>query len=269
MDRRDAIPRRDFLKGATGAGLALAAGGWMSACDASRGGRLGAIGGSGPDMAETLLVNGRIATLADTGPSFVDALAIRDGRVLATGSRAELQPRVGASTRILDLGGRTAIPGLHDSHTHPIRGGLNYNLELRWDGVASISEALERLRVQAENTPPPQWVRVVGGWSEYQFREGRMPTLDEINEAAPDTPVFILHLYDQALLNRAALRALGYDENTPTFDRGLVQRDSSGRPTGLLIAKPSALILYQTLASGPKLSPDDQANSSPDISCAS
>jgi predicted amidohydrolase YtcJ len=105
-------------------------------------------------------------------------------------------------------------------------------------------------------------VRVVGGWSEFQFAERRMPTLDELNAAAPDTPVFVLHLDDRALLNRAALRALGYDANPPTFDRGVVERDASGRPTGLLIAKPSALILYSTLARAPILSPEDQALSS-------
>ena len=151
--------------------------------------------------------------------------------------------------------GRSAIPGLVDSHLHLIRGGLHYNLELRWEGVRSLGEALERLRVQAQNTPPPQWVRVVGGWSEFQFAEGRLPTLDEINAAAPETPVFILHLYDRALLNRAALRALGYDEHPPAFDRGVIERDAKGRATGMLLAKPSAAILYGTLGRGPVLSP--------------
>jgi predicted amidohydrolase YtcJ len=90
---------------------------------------------------------------------------------------------------------------------HPIRGGLNYNLELRWDGVPSLADALRLLQEQAARTPPPQWVRVVGGWTEFQFAECRMPTLEEINAAAPDTPVFVLHLYDRAWLNGAALRA--------------------------------------------------------------
>jgi predicted amidohydrolase YtcJ len=62
------------------------------------------------------------------------------------------------------------------------------------------------LKDQADRTPSPQWVRVVGGWSEFQFAERRMPTLEELNDAAPDTPVFVLHLYDRALLNRAALK---------------------------------------------------------------
>ena len=135
-------------------------------------------------------------------------------------------------------------------------------MELRWDGVPSLADALRMLKDQAARTPAPQWVRVVGGWTELQFPERRMPTLDEINEAAPDTPVFVLHLYDRALFNRAALRAVGYDKNAPEFPAGEVQRDSRGNPTGLLIAKPNANILYATLAKGPKLSRQDQLNSS-------
>src|SRR5262249_56626962 len=99
----------------------------------------------------------------------------------------------GPGTRVVDLGGRTAIPGLNDSHIHPIRGGLNYNLELRWDGVPSLADAMALLKDRARRTPPPQWVRVVGGWSEVQFKERRMPTLAEIKAAAPATPRFVTH----------------------------------------------------------------------------
>ena len=126
-----------------------------------------------------------------------------------------------AATRIIDCGGRRVIPGLHDGHTHPIRGGLNYNMELRWDGVPSLSDAMRMLREQVQRTPPPQWIRVVGGFTEHQFAEKRLPTLEEINDAAPETPVFILRLYDRALLNKAALRAAGYHEGHAT---------TSGRP---------------------------------------
>ena len=210
--------------------------------------------------AEIIVHNAKIAT--NGVPSFVQAIAISGGKILATGNDEEiLRSRVPA-TRVIDGKGRTVIPGLNDSHMHPIRGGLNYNMELRWDGVPSLADALRMLTEQAVRTPPPQWVRVVGGWTEFQFVERRMPTLDEINAAAPDTPVFLLHLYDRALLNSAALRAMGYDKNAPDFAAGEVQRDSRGKPTGLLIAKPNANILYSTLAKGPKLSRQDQLNSS-------
>lgn len=167
-----------------------------------------------------------------------------------------------ASTPVVDLKGKRVIPGFIDSHLHIIRGGLNYLLELRWDGVPDVATALDMLKQQVAITPPPQWVRVVGGFTEHQFAEKRLPTLEEINAIAPDTPVFILHLYDRALLNRAALRACGYDKNTPDPPGGEIQRDRNGHPTGLLIARPNAMILYATLAKGPKLTPEDQLISS-------
>jgi predicted amidohydrolase YtcJ len=205
-------------------------------------------------------MNGRIA-IQDERRSFAQAVAIRDGRFAAVGSNEQIMALRGTKTEIIDLGGKTVIPGLNDSHLHPIRGGLNYNMELRWDGVPSLADALRMLREQAQRTPPPQWVRVVGGWTEFQFAERRMPTLDEINRAAPDTPVFVLHLYDRAFLNGAALRAVGYTKETPAPVGGEIQRDKQGNPTGLLIARPNASIFYSTLAKGPKLSREDQLNS--------
>lgn len=213
-----------------------------------------------PNLAPDLILhNGRITTLDARQPE-ATSLAVKDGRIVVVGDAAQQQR--GANTAVIDLKGRRVIPGLNDSHIHVVRGGLNYNLELRWDGVPSLADALRMLKEQARRTPAPQWVRVVGGWSEFQFKERRLPTLDEINQAAPDTPVFILHLYAQALLNRAALRAVGYTKDTPDPPGSVIQRDKQGNPTGLLIAKPNALILYSTLAKGPKLGFDDQVNSS-------
>ncbi|HXV19598.1 MAG TPA: amidohydrolase [Desulfuromonadales bacterium] len=208
---------------------------------------------------ELILHNGAITTLDDSHPQ-VSAVAITGGRITATGGE-ELLAAADDKTQRIDLKGRRVIPGLNDSHIHVIRGGLNFNMELRWDGVPSLSLALEMLREQARRTPPPQWVRVIGGWTEFQFAERRLPTLEEINDAAPDTPVFVLHLYDRALVNGAALRALGYARETPDPPGGVIERDKAGNPTGLLIAKPNALILYASLAKGPKLGFDDQVNS--------
>lgn len=214
---------------------------------------------SSQSVPDLIIHNGRVTTLDPRRPE-ASALAIKGGRVLSVGDAGQYER--GPETRVIDLKGRRVIPGLNDSHTHPIRGGLNYNMELRWDGVTSLADALEMLKEQARRTPPPQWTRVVGGWSEFQFKERRLPTLDEINAAAPDTPVFILHLYAQALLNKAALRAVGYTKDTPDPTGGVIQRDRHGNPTGLLIAKPNAMILYSTLAKGPRLGFDDQINSS-------
>jgi predicted amidohydrolase YtcJ len=211
-------------------------------------------------FADLIITNGKIAT-QDNRRSFASAVAIKNGYFLAVGTEKEVMAYRGDNTQLIDARKRTIIPGLNDSHTHLIRGGLNYNMELRWDGVPSLADGLRMLREQAQRTPPNQWVRVVGGWSEFQFAERRMPTLDEINQVAPDTPVFILHLYDRALLNRAALRAVGYTKDTPEPIGGVIERDSNGNPTGMLIAKPNALILYSTLAKGPKLPYEQQLNS--------
>ena len=208
--------------------------------------------------ADLILHNGKITTLDPAHPQ-ASNVAIKDGRIIGVDEAEEYQR--GPNTKVIDLKGRRVIPGLNDSHLHVIRGGLNYNMELRWDGVPSLADGLRMLKEQAQRTPPGQWVRVVGGWSEFQFAERRMPTLDEINAVSPDTPVFILHLYCRALLNRAALRACGYTKDTPNPPGGEIQRDSSGDPTGLLIARPNATILYATLAKGPKLPPEHQMNS--------
>ena len=191
----------------------------------------------------------------------VPELILHHGRFTQVGSDAEILALAGPATRLIDLRGRSVLPGLIDNHLHIIRGGLNYNMELRWDGVTSLADAMAMLRRQVAITPAPQWVRVVGGFTEHQFAEKRLPTIEELNAVAPDTPVFILHLYDRALLNAAALRAVGYDKTTPAPPGGEIVRDSAGNPTGLLLAKPNASILYATLAKGPKLPFEYQLNS--------
>jgi predicted amidohydrolase YtcJ len=209
---------------------------------------------------DLILFNGKITTLDSQKPE-VSAVGITNGTITIIGSDEEVKKLAGNNTQQVDLKQRRVIPGLNDSHIHLIRGGLNYNMELRWDGVPSLAYAMEMLKEQLLRTPPPQWVRVIGGWSEFQFAEKRMPTLEEINALSPDTPVFILHLYDCALLNAAALRAVGYTKETPDPIGGRIERDKNGNPTGMLIAEPNAMILYSTLAKGPKLSLRDQANS--------
>src|SRR5262245_42488378 len=211
-----------------------------------------------PDL---ILFNGRITTLDRQNPQ-AQAIAIRGDRFVAAGTEQDVMRLAGSGTQRIDLKGRRVIPGLIDSHMHIIRGGLNYNMELRWDGVRSLADAMRVRKGQVARTPGPQWGRVVGGFTEHQFAEKRLPTLEEINASAPDTPVFLLHLYDRALLNRAAVRAVGYNRDTPDFPGGEIVRDANGEPTGLLLAKPNATVLYATLAKGPTLPPEYQKNSS-------
>jgi len=211
-------------------------------------------------MTDLILVNAKITTL-DRGNPQAQAVAIRDGRFLAAGSEAEVRAAAPPDATVIDAKGRRVIPGLIDSHMHVIRGGLNYNMELRWDGVPTLADAMAMLKRQVDITPAPQWVRVVGGFTEHQFAEKRLPTIAELNAVAPDTPVFILHLYDRALLNAAALRVVGYTKDTPNPPGGEIVRDAAGNPTGLLLARPNATVLYSTLAKGPKLPPEFQLNS--------
>jgi predicted amidohydrolase YtcJ len=212
------------------------------------------------NQADYIFYRGLFTTLDHAQPT-ASAVAITDGKFSAVGTDSEVIKLAGSRTRIVDLKGRRVLPGLIDNHLHIIRGGLNFNMELRWDGVHSLADAMDILKRQVAVTPPPQWVRVVGGFTEHQFVEKRLPSLDEINAIAPETPVFLLHLYDRALLNGAALRACGYTKDTPAPPGGEMVRDGSGQPTGLLLAKPNAAILYATLAKGPKLPFEYQLNS--------
>ncbi|MFD5326495.1 amidohydrolase [Streptomyces sp. NPDC127092] len=212
------------------------------------------------DAADLVVRNAKIHTGDPERPA-ATALAVRDGRITALGDEATVARHVGPRTRVVDALGRRMIPGLNDSHLHVIRGGLNYVLELRWDGVPSLRQALAMLREQAGRTPKGQWIRVVGGWTAEQFAERRMPTVAELNAAAPDTPVFVLHLYQSALMNRAAVRAAGHTRDTPDPRGGQIVRGRDGEPTGVLLAAPSALVLYSTLAAAPTLGEEDRRTS--------
>jgi predicted amidohydrolase YtcJ len=210
-----------------------------------------------PDL---ILHRGRFTTLDRSNP-VASAVAIKDGVFSAVGRDEDVMPLAVPTTRIVDLKGRRALPGLIDNHLHIIRGGLSFNMELRWDGVRSLADGMAMLKRQVAVTPPPQWVRIVGGFTAHQFAEKRLPTIEELNAVAPDTPVFLLHLYDRAILNAAALRVVGCTKDTPQPPAGEIVRDAKGNPTGLIVAKPNAGILYATLDKGPKLPFEYQLNS--------
>ncbi|WP_318205537.1 amidohydrolase [Streptomyces sp. SCL15-4] len=212
------------------------------------------------NAADLVVRNAKIHT-GDPAHPQAGAMAIRDGVITVVGDDNDVASCVGPDTKVVDALGRRVVPGLNDAHLHVIRGGLNYVLELRWDGVPTLRQGLEMLREQAARTPKGQWVRVVGGWSAEQFAERRLPTVAELNAAAPDTPVFVLHLYQAAVLNRAALKAAGFTRATPDPKGGQIVRGRDGEPTGMLLAAPSALILYSTLAKAPVLEGEDKKTS--------
>jgi predicted amidohydrolase YtcJ len=211
--------------------------------------------------ANLIIYNGKVATMARTG-EFKQAIAMQNGLVLATGStRTILRAYKSESTKMVDAGGKTVIPGLNDSHMHAIREGLNFNMELRWDGVKTLKRAMEMLKEQAARTPEGAWVKVVGGWNEFQFAEKRQPTIAEINEAVPDKPVFITYLYGKAFLNQKGIEVLGYDQHTD-YPGSLLELDKGGKLTGLMYAKETPMAIYRTLALTGKLTPEERINSS-------
>lgn len=211
-------------------------------------------------QADILITNGKITTLSDNNQE-VEAVAIAGNQIIKAGTNSEILKLKGKNTTVVDAQHRRVIPGLFDSHMHVIRGGRFYNTELRWDGVTSLKSALQMLKEQAGRTPEGQWIRVVGGWNEYQFEEKRLPTIEEINEATGDIPTFILYLYGKAWLNKAGLKNLNITGDTPNPPEGLIQKDSNGDPTGLLVAEPNAFILYSTLAKLPNMNREDEINS--------
>lgn len=217
-------------------------------------------GATAQSRADIIIINGRITTLNESQPE-TEAVAIKSDKVLFTGTNAQALKFKNSKTLVIDAAGKRIIPGLFDSHLHVIRAGRFYNTELRWDGVTTLNRALSMLRQQAGQTPEGQWIRVVGGWNEYQFAEKRLPTIQEINEATGDVPAFILYLYGKAWLNKAGLRKLGIGPDTPNPPGGLIQKDSEGNPTGLLVAEPNAFLLYSTLAKLPELNTAEKINS--------
>jgi len=208
--------------------------------------------------ADLIVRNAKVTTFDAARPE-AEAFAVRGGNFVAVGSGKDVASLEGPATRVIDAGGRRVVPGLNDSHLHVVRGGRFYNLELRWEGVDSLERGLAMIREQAKRTPKGQWVRVIGGWSPHQFLEKRMPTVAELNRAAPETPVFVLFLYSQGLLNRAGALALGITEKTPAPEGGRYELVEGGG--AILHAAPSPAILYGTIAKLPSLSAEEQLDS--------
>ena len=210
-----------------------------------------------PDL---VVVNAKITN--SSGQTY-SALSVENGKFSAFSQDAQqLLADADSATQVIDAKGQRLIPGINDSHMHVTRGGRFYNLETRWEGITSLKEGLAMLEAQAKRTPKGQWVRVIGGFSPYQFEEKRLPTPQELTDIAPNTPVFVLHLYSGGVLNKKGLEALGIDKDTQAPKGSVIERDANGNPTGVLLAQPNPMILYKTIAALPQLSANEQLNSS-------
>jgi len=190
------------------------------------------IGAARAQPADLIVVNARVATL-DAASRVADALAVRDGRLIAVSSRAAVEALAGPATRRVDAGGRTIVPGLIDSHIHAIRAALSYATEVNWIGAASIDEAMARLRDAAARARPNAWLIVAGGWTELQFAEKRRPTLAEVQRAVPHNPTYLQMFYSHALMTPSALSETGI--SLDALPQGLAaERDAAGATTGWL-----------------------------------
>jgi predicted amidohydrolase YtcJ len=210
--------------------------------------------------ADLVVRNARITTQDESRPSAA-ALAVLDGEIVAVGEDADVSKLIGERTRVINAKGRRLIPGLVDSHSHFLRSGLSYTRELRWDGVPTLKHGLEMIEQQAKRTPKGEWVRVIGGWTPWQFKERRLPTVEELNEAAPGTPVYIQYFYSAGLVNRRGLETLGINAETQDPPGGRFERDTAGVPTGLMLAEPHPGIFYGKIAALPAATLEVEANS--------
>ncbi len=188
-------------------------------------------GPGGAQTADIILVHGKILTLDDHF-SVREALAVSEGRIAALGRSIDIMRLAGRKTRVVDLRGRTVIPGLIDSHIHAIRAALSYSVEVSWIGASSLEEALGRVRDAARAAKPGDWLIVAGGWTPEQFREKRRPTRAELAAAAGDHPAYVQLFYGWALMTPAAFKALNIAADSDLPPRGALERDAAGNPTG-------------------------------------
>jgi predicted amidohydrolase YtcJ len=201
---------------------------------------------------DTILVSGKVITLDDAS-SIVEAIAIHDGKVLAVGSNEDIRKRADARTNIIDLGGRTVVPGLMDSHIHALRAGLTYSVELSWIGVPSLAKGLDLIREAAHTSPPGAWIKIGGGWTELQFPEKRGPTVEELVAAASDRPVYVQRLYNTAWITPAGIKLMKLTPDTE-IPGGKAEKDASGNLTGVFTGVNRTFNFFTAKIPGPSFS---------------
>lgn len=208
--------------------------------------------------ADLIVHNAKIFTGNPAQPA-ASALAVKGGRIYSVGTDAEVLGLKNPQTRVIDSGGRRLIPGLIDAHTHVLNEG-GYNYTLRWEGVPTLRRALAMLSEQARRTPEGHWVKVIGGWSPYQFEENRFPTMDELRRAVPDRPLFVQYAYNRAFMNQQAMDALGVGtDRFPNLPGTELEKDERGRYTGVVHGYTFLFIAIETLV--PPLSFEEEVSS--------
>ena len=194
---------------------------------------LAAVSPAWSQNADTILVNGKILTV-DTQFSTREAIAIRDGKITALGSNSDVRKQAGPRTRVIDLQGRTVIPGFIDSHIHAIRAGQTFTSEVNWVSATSIVEAMNRIHEASLAKKPGSWLIVAGGWHAEQFKEKRRPTQADLVAAAPNNPVYVQLNYDWEVMTPAGFKAMNINSDADLPRPGRLERDANGNLTGAI-----------------------------------
>ncbi len=208
--------------------------------------------------ADLIVFNAKITTESLSQPQ-ASALAVKRGKIYAVGTDAEILNLKDNTTKLIDANGRRLIPGLNDAHTH-ILSERSFNYTVRWEGVPTLQRALEMLSEQAKRTPEGQWVKVIGGWSPYQFKENRFPTMEELKKAVPDRPLIVQYAYNRAFLNELAMKAFGVGtDRFPAMPGTEFEKDNEGHYTGIVHSYTFTFIALEFMV--PQVSFEEQVNS--------
>ena len=208
--------------------------------------------------ADLIVFNANIFTGNLAQPE-ASAFAVTKGRIYAVGIDDEILGLKNSSTQIIDAGGRRLISGINDAHMHLLN-EANYTLNVRWDGVPTLQRALNMLREQAERTPEGHWVKVMGGWSPYQFEENRFPTMEELRAAVPDRPLHVQYAYNRIFMNELAMQAFGVGtDRFADFQVIKFESDDTGTYTGVVTGDTFGFLALETLVPQPTF--DEQLSS--------
>ena len=208
--------------------------------------------------ADLIVYNAKITSQIQSIPQ-ASALAVKRGRIYAVGTDDEILGLKDNNTKLIDANGRRLVPGLNDAHTH-VLSERSFNYTVRWEGVPTLQRALEMLSEQAKRTPEGQWVKVIGGWSPYQFKENRFPTMDELKKAVPDKPLIVQYAYNQAFLNDLAMKAFGVGtDKFPAMPGTEFEKDKDGHYTGIVHSYTFTFIALEFMV--PQVPFDEQVSS--------
>jgi predicted amidohydrolase YtcJ len=212
-----------------------------------------------PSAGADLIVYHAKITTQTAAQRQASALAVKSGRIYAVGNDDEILALKDGNTRLIDADGRRLIPGLEDSHIHVLN-ERNFNHKVRWDNVPTLKRALEMLTEQAARTPEGQWVKVTGGWSQYQFKEQRQPTMEELNKAVPNRPLYVQYAYNRVWLNKPAMKFFGVGTSKfPMVPGTEFQKDKNGNYTGVIDGYTFQFLAMEGMT--PPATPEEQVSS--------